>query len=63
MTSLREARQQGKLDQFIQEHSNDPEGDAEAFDLTVQAMAGKSSEAPQASSQGNPGDCSDTPLP
>lgn len=63
MTNLREARQQGKLEQFIKEHSRDPDGDADAFDLTVQAMAGKSSEAPQTSSQDDPGDCSDTPLP
>jgi hypothetical protein len=55
MITLREAIDQGKLDQFIAEHK-DEVGDADAFDLTVQAMAGTSKEAPEASS---PDDCDD----
>jgi hypothetical protein len=51
MTSLKEARQQGNLSKFIKEHSGDPDGDAEAFEITLQAMSGTSSEAPQTSSQ------------
>lgn len=53
--TLAEARKQGKLDQFIAEHENEPEGDKDAFDRTVGAMAGKSSEAHPASSK----DCAD----
>ena len=53
--SLREARKQQKLDQFIAEHDNEPEGDKDAFDQTVGAMAGKSSEARAASAK----DCAD----
>jgi hypothetical protein len=44
-----------KLDQFIAEHK-DEIGDEAAFNLTLQAMAGKSKEAPEASSQD---DCDD----
>ncbi len=56
MTTLKQAREQGKLDQFIKEHEADPEGDEEAFNRAVQAMAQKSKEAPKASSPGNPDD-------
>lgn len=55
MITLREAVDQGKLDQFIAEHK-DEIGDEAAFNLTLQAMAGKSKEAPEASS---PDDCDD----
>ena len=44
-----------KLNQFIAEHKNEI-GDLDAFNLTLQAMAGKSKEAPEASSQD---DCDD----
>ena len=50
MITLREAIDQGKLDQFIAEHEGEI-GDQEAFEATVRAMAGKSKEAPPASSQ------------
>lgn len=56
MTTLREAREQGKIDQFIKEHQADPDGDEETFNRAVQAMARKSKEAPKASSQDNPDD-------
>lgn len=46
---LREAIEQGKLDEFIAKHK-DEIGDENAFNLTLQAMAGKSKEAPEASS-------------
>lgn len=48
MTSLKEAREQGKLDQFIKERKAET-GDAAAMDQTISSMAGKSSEAPKAS--------------
>ena len=50
MITLREAIDQGKLDQFIAEHK-DEIGDLDAFNATLQAMAGKSKEAPKASSR------------
>lgn len=56
MTTLKQARESGKLDQFIKEHEADPEGDAEAFNRAVRAMAQKSKEAPKASSPNNPDD-------
>lgn len=55
MISLREAIDQGKFDQFIAEHEGET-GDQEAFNRTVEAMAGKSKEAPVAS---KPDDCDD----
>lgn len=53
MTTLREALEAGKLNQFIAEHG-DEVGDAEAFEATLRAMAGTSKEAPPASP---PDDC------
>ena len=55
MTNLKQALESGNLRQFIAEHK-DEIGDEAAFDLTLQAMAGKSKEAPEASS---PDDCDD----
>lgn len=55
MLSLREAIDQGKLDQFIAEHGGEI-GDTDAFNCTVEAMAGKSKAVPKASS---PDDCAD----
>ena len=52
MTTLREAREQGKLDQFIKEREGET-GDAARVDQTIGSMAGKSSEAPKASSRRN----------
>jgi hypothetical protein len=48
--NLKQAIDQGKLDQFIAEHP-EVKGDMDAFNRTVEAMAGKSSEARQTSSQ------------
>ena len=50
MTTLREAREKGKLEDFIKEREAEL-GDAAALDRTVSAMAGKSSAAPKASSR------------
>jgi len=44
-----------KLKKFIAEHDGET-GDLDAFNRTVEAMAGKSKEAPEASS---PDDCDD----
>jgi hypothetical protein len=43
MTSLKEARDRGKLDQFIKEREGE-KGDAGALDRTVSSMAGKKHE-------------------
>lgn len=51
MTTLRKARDTGKLAEFIAEREAEaaPAGDADAFNLTLQSLAGKSKEAPAAS--------------
>ena len=56
MSTLREARDKGKIDQFAKDHDADPPGDEEAFNRAFQSMAGRSKEAPEASS---PPDCDD----
>lgn len=55
MITLRQAIDQGKLGQFIAEHEGEI-GDINAFDLTLQAMAGTSKEAPAASPPDGSGD-------
>lgn len=50
MITLKQALETGKLEQFIAEHEGEI-GDRDAFEATVRAMAGKSKEAPKASSQ------------
>lgn len=42
MTTLKDAREQGKLDQFIKEHQTDPDGDADKASRVVEAMAKRS---------------------
>lgn len=51
MTTLREARDSGKLDQFIAEREAETarDGDPKAFDRTIRAMAGTSKSAPETS--------------
>ena len=56
MTTLKEARESGKLVQFVKEHRRDPKGDATAFNGTLEAMAGKSKAIPAASTKRNPDD-------
>lgn len=46
MSSLREARDKGKLEEFIAEHKGDAPGDKKAFDATLSAMAGTSKSKP-----------------
>jgi hypothetical protein len=55
MVTLKQALADGKLDQFITEREGET-GDREAFEATLRSMAGKSKEAPEASS---PDDCDD----
>lgn len=56
MDTLRQARDQGKLDQFAKERENDPPGDEALFNATLQAMAGTSKAVPEASSPDAPDD-------
>ena len=57
MKSLREAREQGKLDQFAADHEEaDPPGDEAAFNQLFGSMAGTSKAVPEAST---PDDCDD----
>jgi hypothetical protein len=56
MTTLKEARETGKLAQFVKEHRRDPKGDATAFNHTLKAMAGKSKPVPKTSSADDPAD-------
>ena len=55
MITLRKAISDGKLDQFIAERDEAPDGDEAAFNRALESMAGKSKAVPEAS----PEDCSD----
>ena len=54
MTTLREARDKGKLDQFIKEHEAET-GDEDALNRAVRSMAGTSKATPKASKKGSRG--------
>jgi hypothetical protein len=56
MTTLKQAREQGKLAEFLRERRDDPTGDPDAFNRALQSMAGTSKEAPEASSPAAPDD-------
>jgi hypothetical protein len=53
MTTLKEAREKGKMDQFIKEREAEAkaEGDAEALNRGLRSMVEKSKEAPKTSSR------------
>ena len=55
MITLREAVDQGKLEQYVAEHP-EVQGDEEAFNRAVQAMAQTSKEARPASPKGGSDD-------
>ena len=56
MTTLREAREKGKLEEFIAEREAEAKAaDRAAFDKTVGAMAGKSKRVPGTSKRGERG--------
>lgn len=44
--NLKQARDSGKLSQFVKEHAGGPIGDREAFERTLSAMAGTSKSEP-----------------
>ena len=55
--NLKQARKDNKLDEFIQEHDADPEGDLDEFDRMLESIAqpGKSKSTQETSSQGSDG--------
>ena len=53
MKSLRDAREQRKLDQFIKEREGDATGDADQVNRTLKAMAQRSKAVPKALGRGN----------
>ena len=56
MTTLRQARETGKLAEFVKEHRRDAKGSATAFNATLKAMAQKSKAVPATSKKRNPDD-------
>ena len=40
MTTLKKARDEGKLDQFAKEHDADPPGDLDAFEVVPEIWTG-----------------------
>ncbi|CAO1652255.1 hypothetical protein NYA22BAC_01709 [Parasphingorhabdus sp. NYA22] len=56
MTTLKEARQKGKLKEFIKEHEADHDGDEAAIAATLRSMVGKSKPVPKTSSRDGDGD-------
>ncbi len=57
MTTLKEARKKGKLDEFIREHEADPDGDLDKLDAALKRPASqKTKEAPAASKPDDPAD-------
>jgi hypothetical protein len=55
MITLREALKRGMLDRFIVERDEQPPADQEAFEATLNSMAGKSKSEPETS----PPECAD----
>jgi hypothetical protein len=56
MTTLREAREKGKIAKFVKEHRRDPKGDAAALNATLESMVGKSKPVPKTSCAEHPDD-------
>lgn len=56
MTTLKQARNTGKLDQFAKDHEADAPGDETAFNRALQSMAGKSKAVPATSKPGRSDD-------
>jgi len=51
VTTLKEAREKGKLKEFIKEHESDHDGDEAAIEETLKSMVGKSKPVPKTSSR------------
>ena len=58
MTTLREAREKGKLDKFIAEHEADPPGDLDHLDDAIKRLVKETAkEDREASKPERDGDC------
>jgi hypothetical protein len=55
--TLKKALKEGRINEFIKEHENDPPGDLERLEKTIRRMARqeKSKEAPGTSGEGSSG--------
>jgi hypothetical protein len=62
-TTLKEARKKGNMDQFLEEHRNDPPGDTKKFYAILRHAAGKSKEALSSSGEAASDGCSETQTP
>ncbi len=56
MTTLREARKSGKIDQFIAEHETDSPGDMDKLDAALKRLSPETGKASQGASKPDPGD-------
>ena len=56
MTTLREARKKGQLDQFIAEHEADPPGDMEKLDAAIKRPSTGTAKSGPAASKPDSGD-------
>ena len=56
MATLKQAREEGKIDQFAKDRDAEASGDEKAFNRALRSMAGKSKEAPEASKPDRSGD-------
>ena len=56
MTTLKQARESGNIDQFAKERDADAPGDEAAFNRALQSMAGKSKADQEASKPGRSDD-------
>jgi hypothetical protein len=50
-TTLKEARQKGKLDEFIKEHEQDSKGDKDKLDKTISSLVQNKSKSTRGTSQ------------
>ena len=60
MTTLKKARKEGRLEEFIAEHEKDLPGDENKLDAILRRAAEKSSKAPATSPPDVPESCDDT---
>ena len=56
MTTLKEARRKGKLDQFIREHEKDAPGDLDKLDAAIKRPASGAEKSDQEASKPDAGD-------
>jgi len=63
MTTLKEARKNGNLKDFIKKHEKDPCGDEDAFNAVIESTCGKSKSTQRTSSQDSSESSNDTQTP